>query len=241
LSHREIQQLLGAYALDAVDDDERDAIELHLATCPRCRAEVMEDREVAAFLGHTGGPAPSGLWDRIAASLEEAPPPLALAPVTPMGAARRARWSRWALVATSAAAVVALALGLAVAVSSRSSHRDTLQEQAIEARDRSDARVADLRSAEGRLAAQAVLLPDGRGYLLQTDLPRLDRARTYQLWALVGNEAISAGVLGPDPKVATFTLHVPPSALGFAITDEVAGGVAQPQHKPLVSGRLRST
>src|SRR5687768_10822196 len=75
-NHGEIQELLGAYALDAVDAAESDAIELHLRDCPRCRAEVEEHREVAAMLAHTGTSAPSGVWDRIVASLdgaEEAP------------------------------------------------------------------------------------------------------------------------------------------------------------------------
>lgn len=69
-------ELLGAYALDAVDDDEREAIELHLVDCPRCRAEVAEHREVAAFLSQSGAPAPAGVWDRIAAELSPPAPPL---------------------------------------------------------------------------------------------------------------------------------------------------------------------
>ena len=66
LTHDELQALIGAYALDAVDADEREAMELHLLECPRCRAEVAEHREVAAFLAHNGHTAPEGLWDRIA-------------------------------------------------------------------------------------------------------------------------------------------------------------------------------
>ena len=34
-------------------------------------------------------------------------------------------------------------------------------------------RNAELRSPDGRQAAEAVLLPDGRGYLLRTQLPAL--------------------------------------------------------------------
>src|SRR5438034_909666 len=77
-THEEVQELLGAYAVDAVDSDEAVAIETHLDECARCRADLAEMREVAAFLAHTGGEAPSGLWDRIAASLGENPPPLRL-------------------------------------------------------------------------------------------------------------------------------------------------------------------
>jgi hypothetical protein len=76
--HRQFQELLGAYALDAVEPEERDEIEQHLAGCPRCRAEVVEHREVAGLLGYAGSDAPPGLWDRIVAALEEPPPALQL-------------------------------------------------------------------------------------------------------------------------------------------------------------------
>ena len=81
MTHVEIEELLGAYALDAVDEDERREVEEHLATCPRCRGEVAAHREVAAMLGNATGEgpavAPENLWDRIAASLQEEPPALA--------------------------------------------------------------------------------------------------------------------------------------------------------------------
>ncbi|MGH9073042.1 MAG: anti-sigma factor domain-containing protein, partial [Acidimicrobiales bacterium] len=76
-THAELEALLGAYALDAVDGPEAEAVELHLRECPRCRAEVAEHRETAALLGHVGAPAPEGLWDRIASTLEETPPRMA--------------------------------------------------------------------------------------------------------------------------------------------------------------------
>ena len=42
LGHPEVQELLGAFALDALEPDEADAVDLHLRDCPRCRAEVAE-------------------------------------------------------------------------------------------------------------------------------------------------------------------------------------------------------
>ena len=82
-THHDLQELLGAFALDAVDDDERDVIEAHLAGCPRCRAEVEGHRETAALLAHSGDRAPDNVWDRIAAALDEAPPALDLARIAP--------------------------------------------------------------------------------------------------------------------------------------------------------------
>lgn len=76
--HVAIQELLGAYALDALERDEAEVVERHLEVCPRCRAEVREHREVAGLLGYAGQDAPAGLWDRIAASTQEPPPVLRL-------------------------------------------------------------------------------------------------------------------------------------------------------------------
>ncbi len=76
MGHEDIAGLLGAYALDAVDDDERGLVDEHLLACPRCRAELAEHREVAATLAHTGATAPEGVWERIVDSLEEPPPPM---------------------------------------------------------------------------------------------------------------------------------------------------------------------
>jgi hypothetical protein len=69
VTHDEIAELLGAYALDAVSPDEATEIEQHLAECPRCRAEVAAHREVAGVLGNLGGTVPAGLWGRIADEL----------------------------------------------------------------------------------------------------------------------------------------------------------------------------
>lgn len=74
--HEEIEELLGAYALDAVDYAERGMVEEHLLACPRCRAELAEHREVTATLAHSGATAPEGIWERIVDALEEPPPPM---------------------------------------------------------------------------------------------------------------------------------------------------------------------
>lgn len=91
LGHQEAEELLGAYVLDAVDPDERRAVEEHLARCPRCRSEVDNHREVAAALGNTSAEAPSEVWDRILAGMgaewqERAEGPAATEPDAPRAA-----------------------------------------------------------------------------------------------------------------------------------------------------------
>ena len=72
MSHDEASELLGAYALDAVDGDECSELEAHLETCPRCRAELDSLREVAAAMGNSVEPLPEGLWSQIASACPSA-------------------------------------------------------------------------------------------------------------------------------------------------------------------------
>ena len=71
----ELDELLGAYALDAVSPDEARRIEDYLAINPKAAAEVQEHREVATMLAFTGMDAPEGLWSRIEQELD-APAPV---------------------------------------------------------------------------------------------------------------------------------------------------------------------
>src|SRR5579862_3782979 len=100
-AHDEFQELLGAYALDAVDDDERRVLEEHLRGCAACREEVAEHREVAAAFTPAGEDVPDHLWGRVAAALHADEPAEGLAPVYPL-AARPAR-RRWAVAALAGA------------------------------------------------------------------------------------------------------------------------------------------
>lgn len=236
--HDEAGELLGAYALDALDRPERDAIERHLAGCPRCRAEVMEHREVAAMLAHTGGEAPADVWNRITGALEERPPALRLVPVPPPRPRRR----RLAVVVAVAAAVAVVVGGVAVHEVRRIDQLDAalagdaLERAAITALADPRARTVDLRATDRDLAVRVAVRPDGTAFLAAAALPGLAAGRTYQLWILRGAEKISAGILGRDPGVVAFRVAAPVD--GFAITDEVAGGVVQTSNRPLVAGFL---
>jgi len=223
-THHDLQELLGAFALDAVDDDERDVIEAHLAGCPRCRAEVAGHRETAALLAHTGDRAPDGVWDRIAEALDEAPPVLDLDRIAPRRTARAAVPRSISL--RVAATGVANAAGAALT--------DPRAEQ------------VKLASTDGKATAQVVRLPDGTGYLVPTGLPTLPGGRVYQLWAVRSDARgphlppinISLGVLGAKPEVSAFRMAGP--VIAYAVTDEAAGGVGSTQNQPVVVGYVKA-
>jgi anti-sigma-K factor RskA len=88
--HDELINLLGAYALDAVDDDERRAIDEHLQGCADCRAEVAQHLEVAAALGATTvSAAPDDLWAAILGHIDDGPTEVPGTPALPGLADRR--------------------------------------------------------------------------------------------------------------------------------------------------------
>ncbi len=252
VTHDEISELLGAYALHAVDPDEAAAVEAHLEGCPRCRAEVADHREVAAALGNSGGDAPDGLWDRIVSTLEERPPPMRLslpssgdAEVIPLAERRRPAGNRIVLAALGAAAAAVIGvLGVKVVQQDDQLDRveqafsdDTLLQAANAALLHPDAARSTLASPDGGVHMDAVLLPDGSGFLMADELPGLDEGRTYQLWGQTGAGMISLGLLGADPDgVVPFRASGEVAAL--AITEEVATGTNEPSTAPLLLGRF---
>jgi hypothetical protein len=252
LTHVEASELLGVYALDALDDDEREAVDRHLVGCRMCQIEVIEHREVAAVLTAGVDRPPEGLWERISGSLEDVPPPLAppvrppeLAPnVVPISSApsrKSAGMRAAAMVAAVAAVAVIGVLGLKVVDDGRRIDQIASGVHGVELERTINATMADptatrvsLKSDDGALFADAWVLPDGRGYVVADNLPQAAPGRGYQLWALVGTNPVSIGLLGPDPKQSAFRAAGPVS--GFAITNEPATGVSAPTAEPLVMG-----
>lgn len=287
LTHKQIQELLGAYALDAVDPDEAAAVAAHLPGCPRCQDELAGHQEAAALLAHVGSPAPEGVWDKIAARLGEregaepdaaapgraasigegeaaaaaariaglaearsegasapsptssagvaAPAPAAGGRVVPLS-----RPTRWLAGALAAAAVIVAVLGIQlVRIDNRldrltGPREDDLDKVALAAFADPSARQVRLKSDDGSKVADVALLPGGQAYLISRSLPALSEAETYQLWAVVGDQKISVGVLGNKPSVTAFHYNAEPSVL--AITTEKAGGVVASEKQAVVVG-----
>ena len=234
--HEDIEALLGVYALHSVDEAERRLVHDHLDDCLRCAQEVLGYQEVAALLGQSGGDAPTGLWERIAGELEEAPPPLRLG-VMPMAAAaeRRERRgsSRVALAAMGIAAAVLIGFMGSVVV------QQDARIQGLESA-RPDAAitatsVAALSSADETMTVDAVLLSNGTGYLLAEDLPVLTQQETYQVGGVTDAGVISLGLLGADPAQG-MAFQAGDHVTGLAITQEKAGGVAKSENSAVVSG-----
>jgi anti-sigma factor RsiW len=106
MTNDQLHELTAAYALDALNADERREFETHLSDCERCRSELSElSKTVGALAFAVEGPVPpEELRGRIlVAAREDSPNVVALRP-------RRVRL--YAGAAVAAAACAALAIGL---------------------------------------------------------------------------------------------------------------------------------
>jgi hypothetical protein len=245
-THDEIADLLGAFALDAVDAGERAMVEDHLRECPRCREEVRQHRDVAAHLAFAGEAAPEGLWERIAADLAPGPAPAELAHLYPLRRSVAPRpWMVRSLTAAAAAIVLLVgALGWEVhtqddrvASIRRAVGSSSLQGAALSALVDPRATKFVLTSTSGHVRIDGVVEPDGNGFLIPGaggGLPALPTSETYQLWAVSGAEQVSLGLLGPRPGIVPFQASGARMA-EVAITAEKAGGAVQPTRPPIAA------
>ena len=262
LTRAELDELLPLFALDALDGEEREQVARYVGRDDAARAEVLSLREAAAMLPPADTRAPASVWNGIESSLDAPltddahpralPPPLPepLTAVSPDGASRRRgrRPYRSVAAALATAAMLAIAvLGIQVARQqdridelAAEMHRDPLEQQATAARASTDAHVTRLASATGSGHADVVMLPDGTGYFMDDDLPKLAGGSTYQLWAMVGDAAssrmVSLGVLGAEPGIVPFRVAAP--TIMFEVTEEGMPGSAVPGDAIVMSGKV---
>lgn len=226
-NYDELSDLVAAYATDALEASERLRVEAALNSDQQLRDELDGHYAVLATLAAAVDLNPSTpshlVWEKISNEIDgaaEVSPKLAS--IHDIRAQRRAT----RLTAAISIAAIGLAAVLAVSVMGLQQERsaDPVDVAIQELLEDPASTLATLAAANDTASeARIVLGTNGVGYLYADSLPTLDATRTYQLWAIVGDQVISAGVLGPDPDDSPF--QVVGDIAGFAITDEVAGGV----------------
>jgi anti-sigma-K factor RskA len=222
--HSRIRNLLGAYAVNAVEPGESRGLDKHLAKCASCRAEVDEHRRALAELTESDLAPPEGVWSKIESALASERRQRAALRV-PQEAPPRIFGLRLA----SAAAVVSLvAIGLLgqkvvsqdrqiAELRQRTSEQRLLRAAALASADPSSDRIT-MRSPDESLTVRAVLQPDGKGYLVGNNLGSPDAKKAYVLWALVDKARVALGAVNPQDQVVEF--RAPAKADGLAITQE---------------------
>lgn len=249
MRHDPFEAQAAAYALGALDGEERAQFEEHLAGgCPMCARDVRQFGETLADVaGETPPMIPpahvkAALLSRVAATGSARP-------------RRRQSWVRWA--AATAAAVVGVSAFSAGLVASRyearigamaretSAIRADLRRQEAALRDRlalAQAVIDLLRDPATRIIVLGGAGPSpagtGRlvwhetagGHLFVANLPPAPPGKAYELWTITGGQPRPAGVFKVDAS-GRASQPVPPAPAPvqvFAVTIEPEAGVAAP-------------
>lgn len=228
MDHREAEELLGAYALDALEADEAGRLEEHLASCNEHAAAAAELRQVESLLALTADDAepPADLRGRIVQAVNEdrgaAPVPIRQAP-------RRPRWApRPAYLAVVAGLLLALGVGGVVGY------------QLSQTQQLAFTFPGDPSRAPGAQARLVYFKDRKQAVLSVTGLPRLSAGQVYEAWLIKGGQAVDEGV-GTQAN-GSLGLQIPVDVSQFdqlAITIE-PGEQSQPTSTPILAGQLRS-
>jgi len=258
----DVHALSGAYAVDALDDDERAAFEAHLAECADCRAEVAGLQEAAGMIAETTATTPPpDLRDRVLAGIrtvrplppegqqssgdpEHADPdrpgdPAAVGDAGGAGAVvplapRRHRPDRrmTRLLATAAAAVVLAVGGAVVAQQPWEDHSISATEAVLDAPDARSTSVDFPRGATATVTHSDQL---GRAVIVVHHMPAPPEGRVYQLWLdQPGKGMVSAGLMPAGSSDGTLLLQGDATtATAAGITVEPTGGSSAPTSAPI--------
>ena len=262
--HDIIREMLALDALDALPLADRAELDRHLATCAECSRELATLRDAAASIGKSLPPRPMPAERQAAMrarllgrALEDR------AGVTPIRAATPPAPARPTVARWLAAAALIIAIG-AIAYDVRL--RSTIQQLSVaraELRDSTSAlerRVADQKAILDGLTGPGVRVmdagatsarqpygrmfwdqPTNRWTFVAYNLPPAAPGHTYQLWLVRRDQKkVSAGTFTPSDSGsaivrATYAL-APDSLAAIAVTNEPAGGSAQPTTTPFLVG-----
>jgi anti-sigma-K factor RskA len=218
----ELLELATPYALHAVSDAERAAIERQLAAAPPSvagafRDEVRAVREtMTAVSAATAAEPPTHLRAAVLAAVQS-------------NATRRSRW-RTAILAAAAAIVVGLA-AFGAGIAMRPSPTPSMAQQIMAA--------SDVRTVSGELGGGTATVVFSRGMnagvLIMNNVPPPSQGTVYQMWLIGDKGPTSAGTMDTAAVApsTTDTLTDLGHSSALAFTVEPGNGSPQPTGKIL--------
>lgn len=216
-----IDDLLAAYALDAVDEAERAQVEEHLAACESCLGELSAYADAAALmsLGLEQAP-PEHVRERLMSRIAEEADV-----VRPMHR-RGAGAGRW-LAGVAAAGLLAVG-GWGIWSSFVEDDLSSV-EQVVQAQDA----VRHQGEIDGVAVVVVTSAEQDRAVLLGSPLPEVARDQVYQAWFVQPDgDVVSAGLV-PEPGVDAELSGDLTDVTAIALTVEPDGGSEQPTSKPV--------
>lgn len=219
----DLHHLAAAYCLDALDADERERFETHLAHCATCRTDVAEMTATAGALAEASAMAPPpGLKERVMAEVattrQEAPSvPGRHAEVVDIASRRR-----WAPVwIGAAAAVVLIAVGAVLVVDRGGNDLDDHLAAPDLVLAELDGDAGAVRIAWSPARDRVAVLADG--------LAAPGPGRVYELWAIAGGAPVPAGLFSAEDGTIREVVDVADLDVeAWGITIEPAGGSPAP-------------
>jgi len=249
-------ELAEVYALDAVSDAERAAIEAYVSAAPEAERQafherVRQARETLATTFTAEEEPPADLFDRIVAQLPahsadvSAPAaPAAPPPVTDqLSAARERRDVRrrsagmrnW-LIGVAAAAVIALG---GVGVGAYVANQNDPLTQVLQAQD---VRQATVEVSGGGTAIVSIAPSKDALVVRMKDVPPPPEGKVYQMWLIPkdGTSPVSQGLMDAEALSKPAVVKGIHSAAALGITVEPAGGSTAPTLPTVAAATLNA-
>lgn len=248
MDRRRFDDLLAAYALGALPEDEVRKVEEYLAAHPERQAEVDELRSVA---------------DLLALAPEELDPPpelrqIIIGAAEPETEAREPETSDQEILEPESRPTseewreffsfprLAFAASTLVVVAGLLLWNLALQGEVRDLQGRIEdtpeaPRIHELRGSGVARAAsgQVMEVGDSRVVLIVEDLPRAPQNKTYQIWLIEGDAPKPSGVFEPGNELTAAPLDKPLDGADIvAVTVEPEGGSPAPTSAPILTSKL---
>ncbi|MFD4676594.1 anti-sigma factor domain-containing protein [Lentzea sp. NPDC058450] len=234
----DLHTLTGAYAVNALSDNERIAFEAHLTGCTSCSLEVAELAATAARLGvAVESPPPPQLRARVLAAAAETRQVSPHVTVTRLSDRRRLRWAGGLVAAACLAAVVVVSVqNVETADERRLAQLSSEYSRFSDLLSTPDAKLISGTAPNGATGTAVISASRDEALFLAKNLPQPAEGKTYQLWKIDANGEHSAGLISPGsgPTVVTGLAGTE----RVALTVEPVGGSERPTTIPVMSMNL---
>ena len=241
LNHVDVIELLPAYALGSLEDEEVIQVAEHLDTCPACRTELLSYQAVADRLALAAPAAvpPPRLKQKILGQLQTP----RHEPTTGPRRSWRQRIAGLFQRAAPAWGLASLALIALLVLSNLWWWQRASQEEPLVASD--GMQVIAMAGTDAAPAAVGTLVISGDGEygtLVVDGMPALDPNHQYQLWLIRDGQRTSGGVFSVNPEGYGALWISSPEPLSsypaFGITIEPEGGSPGPTGDKVLGGSL---
>lgn len=239
MSHTDYQDLLAAYALDAIDPGDGQALDQHLATCDECRDELIALREAGSLLAHASPAAAPGDYVRLQILNKVRAEAAGSQPAQVVQMPQRSK-TVWPNLLRMAAAIAFIALLAGIILLWRREVKLQVeiarQHEALSllsSPETAKIQLTGMPAAPNSRATFAFDKRTGRAVLMTDGLPVTTADKAYEVWFIPKGRAPMPGkVFTVDPSGHAMIMdRMPPEAMDgavIAITVEPKDGSASP-------------